>query len=147
MSDIDWTVELRNIERQFSGLPPEPSAEAQRARRAADQREKERKQQRSLALGAWTRLSIVGALAVGLAFWPYPRACGMWLFGYMGAATVIVAGGLWAAAWAWRGRLLRAHSFAMLVVLWGLILHAAVVLPRAGYARVDPANPPQWMCR
>jgi hypothetical protein len=145
---IDWTTELKKIEREFSGLPPEPSAEQQRAKRAAEQRERERTSQKALAIGAWVRLVVVAALAAGLPFWPYPHACGVGLFGYMAVATVIIAGGLWVAAWTWRGRLARAHGLAMLVVLWGLIVLASVVLPRVGYARVDPATETAagWRC-
>ena len=40
MSEIDWNVELRKIEREYDGLPPEPSANALRARRAAELRER-----------------------------------------------------------------------------------------------------------
>lgn len=148
MSQVNWAVELRNIERQFSGLPPEPSPEAQRAKRAAEQRERERKNQQSVAFGAWIRLGFVAALAIGLQSWPYPRACGPWLFGYTAAGMLIVAGGLWVAAWTWRGRMARAHGLAMTIVLWGLIVLAAVVLPRTGYLRSDaPASPrPGWLC-
>src|SRR5688500_11116997 len=107
MSDIDWNVELKNIERQYSGLPPEPTPEQLRVKRAAEQREKDRKNQQAAAVGAWTRLFFVAALAAAVNFWPYARACGAGLFAYLSAAALIIAGGLWVGVWTWRGRMPR----------------------------------------
>jgi len=38
MGEINWLTELRKIEREFDGLPPEPTPMELRARRAAEQR-------------------------------------------------------------------------------------------------------------
>jgi hypothetical protein len=57
-----------------------------------------------------------------------------------------VVGGLWAAAWTWRGRLARMHLLSMAVLLWGVVLIGLQVLPRVGYAKVDGDRPPGWWC-
>jgi hypothetical protein len=38
------------------------------------------------------------------------------------------------------------HLTAILVVLWGLILGAAQVLPRIGYANPAPGRSTSWRC-
>jgi hypothetical protein len=85
---------------------------------------------------------LFGALAV----WPYENACGSGLFGYLGAEAAIVAGGLWVAFTTWRARLAKMHTFSLLIVLVGLGLIAAEVLPRTGYAKIDPKHPPVFFC-
>jgi hypothetical protein len=147
MQGIDWNVELRKIERQMSGLPPEPSSGAIKAKRAAEQRAQERKQTQSALIGAWARIAVVGLLGAGLYFWPYPRACGVGLFGYLSAQALIVAGGLWVTMISWQNRLARTHAVALLMVASGLVLIGSEVSPRVGYAKVDPAYPPVWMCK
>lgn len=146
MSHIDWTTELRKVEREFSGLPPEPSPLIAKARREAERREQERKDARGAAFGTWIRLGLVLALAGGVYLWPYARACGVGLFTYIGAETLIAVGGVWLGVLTWRYRMSRAHLLALTIVLWGVALIAAQVLPRVGYSRVDPAHPPRWSC-
>ena len=38
-SEINWNTELRKVERELAGLPPEPSADQVRAWRLEDQQE------------------------------------------------------------------------------------------------------------
>jgi uncharacterized membrane protein YhhN len=85
-------------------------------------------------------LILVFMLFGALTIWPYENTCGWGLFGYVGAEAVIVAGGLWVAFTTWRARLPRLHALSLLIVLVGLILIAAEVLPRTGYATVDPES-------
>jgi hypothetical protein len=144
MSDIDWKVELRNIEREFDGLPPLLGPNDLRVPGSAEKRAKGRPLRVPTTAGAALRLSLVIALAAGVAFWPYPHACGLGLFAFLGVEMVVLVGGLWTIVYTWRGRLARAHAVAMLLVLWGLVLLAAEVLPRVGYART--AAPVSWMC-
>jgi hypothetical protein len=146
MSEINWNAELRKVERQFDGLPPEPTPEERREQRAAEQLAQERRDQDAAAVGAWARLLLVAALAGAIQVWPYPRECGPGLFVYVGAGAVIAAGGLWVAVYTWRGRMGKTHVLALTLALWGTALVAVEVLPRVGYARVDPTNPPQWWC-
>ena len=146
MTDIDWNVELRRIEREFDGLPPEPSAAAQRARKAAAQRQQEEAEARLAGIGAVARLVLVASLAGALWWWPYGTRCGQELAGFIGAQAMIVVGGLAAAVHCWRHRLAIAHSLALLLVLGGVALVSAQVLPRLGYATVVGVEATAWRC-
>jgi hypothetical protein len=64
------------------------------------------------------------------------------LFLYTGAAGVVALAGLWSSVSSWRRRMGLAHTISLLVTLWGLILAAAVVLPRIGYAKAAAT----WFC-
>ena len=119
MSEIDWKTELRKVEREYSGLPPEPTAEELRDWSFAEEREQQRREAVNGAVGAWTRLFLVVALAGGLYFWPYARGCGVGLYGYLGAEAAVVVGGIWVVIYSWRRRAGRAHAAAFAVVLWG----------------------------
>jgi hypothetical protein len=68
------------------------------------------------------------------------------LLAFMGAEAMVVVGGLWTVAWTWRFRLAKTHGLALLLVLWGLALLSAQVLPRVGYAKADAQHPPRWWC-
>jgi hypothetical protein len=144
--DNDWSTKLKNIEREFDGLPPEPSPAFKKMQSEEERRAQERAQQRTAAIGAGARLILVFALFGALAIWPYANDCGAGWFGYVGAEAVIVAGGLWVAFTTWRHRLPKMHALSLVIVLVGLILIASEVLPRTGYASVDPKNPPQLWC-
>ena len=147
MTGIDWATELRKIERQYDGLPPEPTPKELNAKRAAERREFEILHDRALRIGAWGRAILVVALATAINFWPYFRECGVGLFAYVGAESVVVLGGLWMVVWTWSARMPRAHMIAVAMTLWGLGLLADQALPRIGYASVpDPTNPPGWLC-
>jgi hypothetical protein len=142
----NWASQLKKIEREFEGLPPEPSPALKKMQSEEDRRAKEKAQQRTAMFGAGARLILVFGLGVALFMWPYSRACGWGWMGYLGVEGAIVAGGLWVAATTWRGRLPKMHAFSLFVVLAGLVLIAAEVLPRIGYAAIDPKHPPQLWC-
>ena len=142
MAEIDWNTELRKIEREFNGLPPEPSPAQLRAQRAAEQRAQQKKTERAQAIGIWARLALIGGLGAGLAFWPYPRECGPGLMAYLAAEALILTGGLWVAIYTWRYRMPRLHLLASAIVLVGLGLLEIEVLPRVGYARATGV----WWC-
>lgn len=146
MAQDDWSTQLKKIEREFSGLPPEPSPAYKKMQSEEGRRAQERTQQRAAMIGAGARLILVFALGVALAFWPYENQCGSGLLGFLGVEIVIVIGGLWVAFTTWRYRLPKMHALSLLIVLTGLILLAAEVLPRVGYAAVDPKNPPSFSC-
>ena len=146
MIDNDWSTKLKNIEREFDGLPPEPSLAFKKMQSEEERRAQERAQQRAAAIGAGARLLLVFALFGALAIWPYANDCGAGWFGYVGAEAVIVAGGLWVAFTTWRHRLPKMHALSLVIILVGLVLIASEVLPRTGYASVDPKNPPQLWC-
>jgi hypothetical protein len=142
----NWASQLKKIEREFDGLPPEPSPAVQKMQSEAELRANQRAQTRAAMFGAGARLILVFALGAALAMWPYSRECGWGWFGYVGVEGVIVLGGLWVASTTWRGRLPKMHAFSLLVVLAGLVLIAAEVLPRIGYAATDPRHSPQMWC-
>ena len=146
MADDNWSVQLKKIEREFDGLPPEPSPAVQKMQSEAERRAKEKTQQRAAMIGAGARLILVFALGAAIAVWPYSRDCGWGWFSYVGVEAVIAAGGIWVAFTTWRGRLAKMHVFSLLIVLTGLVLIAAEVLPRIGYAAIDPRHPPQLWC-
>ena len=142
----DWSSQLKKIEREFEGLPPEPSPAFKKMQSEEQKRAQERAKQRAAAIGGGARLVLVGALGVALAFWPYENTCGSGLFGFLAAELVIIAGGLWVAVTTWRARLPRMHILSLLIALAGLVLVAIEILPRVGYAAVDPKHPPQFSC-
>jgi hypothetical protein len=142
----DWSSQLKKIEREFDGLPPEPSPALKKLQSEEERRAQERIQQRGAMFGGGARLLLVFALFAALAVWPYERACGLGLFEYLGVEVVIIVGGLWVALTTWRYRLPKMHTLSLLIVLTGLVLLAAEVLPRIGYAAVDPKHPPQFSC-
>jgi hypothetical protein len=146
MVDNDWSSQLKKIEREFDGLPPEPSPAFKKMQSEDQRRAQERAQQRRATISAAARLVLVFALGVALAFWPYERDCGSGLFGFLGVELMIVVGGAWVAFTTWRYRLPRMHILSLLIILAGLILLGVEVLPRVGYAAVDPKHPPSFSC-
>jgi len=146
MPQDDWSTQLKKIEREFEGLPPEPSPAFKKLQSEEQRRAQERAQQRAGMIGGGARLVLVAALGVALAFWPYENSCGSGLFGYLAVEAVIVIGGLWVAITTWRARLPKMHILSLLIVLTGLVLLAIEVLPRVGYAAVDPKHPPTFSC-
>ena len=149
---INWAVELRKIEREFDGLPPEPNPAELRRKRDAQRRTGEGprayvedEDTGSGALGVYIRLTLVLALCIGMFSWPYDVSCGFSLFGYMCAVATVLVGGIWTSLTTWQNRMPRSHVAALLIVLCGLVMAAAQVLPRAGYA--NPAGRvTTWTC-
>ena len=146
MSHTDWDRELKRIEREFEGGSADPIIRLENTRKAADRHAKDPRKARTGALVVWVRVALVVALAVGMYFWPYARACGFGLYSYMGAATLLGSGALWAATSSWHARLARAHAASMIMLIVALALLATQILPRTGYAKVDATNPPRWGC-
>jgi hypothetical protein len=146
MVDDHWATQLKKIEREFEGLPPEPSPAFQKLQSEEERRAKERALTRAAVIGSSARLVLVLALGAALVMWPYSRACGSGWFSYVGVEAVIVAGGAWVGITTWRARLAKLHVLSLLVVLAGLVLVAAEVLPRTGYAVSDPLHPPEIWC-
>jgi len=146
MVDDHWATQLKKIEREFEGLPPEPSPAYQKLQSEEERRAKERALTRAAVIGSSARLVLVLALGAALVMWPYSRACGSGWFGYVGVEGMIVAGGIWVGITTWRARLAKLHVLSLFVVLAGLVLVAAEVLPRIGYAVSDPLHPPEIWC-
>lgn len=141
MSEVDWKSKLREIEREYDGLPPEPSPSAQRAKKMAEQAAKDRVSRRWVLV----RVVLVLALSAGIVFWPYEAACGLGLSGYLAAIATVALGGIWIAVLSWHHRMPVTHAVSMLVLIWGLAILARETLPRIGYARPDAARA-AWRC-
>lgn len=146
MSEIDWNTELRKIEREYDGLPPEPSPAELRAQRAADARARQEAERSLARFGASLRLLLVAALLGALWWWPYATSCGVGLDALLLAQTMVVVGGLWTAVFAFRHHLATSHTAALVLVLTGLVLLAAQVLPRLGYITVTGMDATHWRC-
>jgi hypothetical protein len=133
---------------QLPGLHGEPPITAARPRAAGQWTApvsvaRAESASQSQLIGVWARVFL--GLAVGVmmgAGWPYPRACGMPLAGYLGAVVTVILTGAWAASAAWRYRASLAHIVSLIIVFYGIVLAAAELLPRTGYA-VDHAD---WQC-
>jgi hypothetical protein len=154
MNTPDWDRELAKIDKHIAALPddqpvpaPAPAAPGAPAENAAGPPRTVAARHETTAVGVYGRLLLAVALGVSMLFWPYPTQCGIGLFGYLAAALTVVAAGVWTAAWTWRHRTAPAHTLALLLVLWGLVLGGMEVLPRIGYAVPDPAHPAGWMCK
>jgi hypothetical protein len=146
MDQIDWNVELRKIEREYDGLPPEPSQRETRAQKLANLRAREQVEERITLFGAIARLLLVGLLIGALWWWPYATKCGLGLGGFLGAQAMVVIGAAWAAVFSWRHRLAASHTIALVLLLTGLALVAVQVLPRFGLVTVTGMHATQWRC-
>jgi hypothetical protein len=93
-------------------------------------------------IGMWLRLLLGLSVAVMMGWWPYSRACGLPLAGYLAAVTTVIMGGGWAAMSSWKVRSGLAHVIALIVMFFGIVLAGSELLPRTGYA-VRPAT---WTC-
>jgi hypothetical protein len=94
-------------------------------------------------IGMWIRVLLGLSLAVMMGSWPYARACGFPLLGYLGAVTTVMLAGTWAATASWRLRNGLAHTIALILIFYGMMLAGSELLPRTGYA-VDQAT---WTCQ
>ena len=146
MSEIDWNVELRKVEREFDGLPPALSPAEVRAKLAAEREELRKQNATGNAVVTWARLLLVVSLIVALKSWPYARDCGLGLFAYVATEVVILVGALWVATCTWRHRMAKTHALAMMLVLGALGLLEIEILPRVGYATISGAKPVRVRC-
>jgi len=151
IKDRDWDREMREVDKLLAklpegdptlgrGAPTVPRAYPAPGARVTPHTEGQ------AAAGArfttWIRVGLGLMLGVGMLVWPYSHVCGINLMFYMlGASTVIVAG-VWSGISSWKRRMGLAHLLSLGLVLWGLVLAAGVVLPRAGYANQSAI----WFC-
>ena len=149
----DWDKELAEIDKLIGKSPPKTSASvpvAQGGRggvgaagaKPVAQAAKSPMRPHSVA-GAWFRVGLGVVLGAAMTQWPYPNACGLGLFVYMGALGVVMFTGGWAAVSTWRKRIGLAHIAATGVMFWGLALLVRVLLPRLGYASEHLT----WFCQ
>ncbi len=146
MTQRDWDKEMAAIDRQLASVSDaELVAQGTPAATAAPPRAPAGAGGGApTPAGVVLRLALAVGLGIGILFWPYANRCGLGLAGYLGAVAAVAAAGLWAAVFTWRARAARSHILALMLVAWGLVLAAAEVLPRVGYAS-DPARV-TWGC-
>jgi hypothetical protein len=94
-------------------------------------------------LGMWIRVLLGLSLGMMMGWWPYARACGFPLFGYLGAVTTVIMAGWWAAVASWKIRSGLAHTLSLILLLYGFMLAGSELLPRTGYS-VERAT---WECQ
>jgi len=144
----DWDKELAKIDRAMARLPepapPAPAAGPARPAQAAPAGAGPAPQHAGprATTTTWLRVLLVLTLAVAMPLWPYPKGCGVGLFVYLAACSMVVLAGVWAAVATWHRRRPVGHILAILVLLWGLGLVAAELLPRVGYAK----SAIRWTC-
>ena len=140
----DWDKELAEVDKLLAKLP---NADPTLGRAAPTGRAP----QAAAVVGSygsvggvvsWVRAGLAGALAIGMALWPYPHDCGMRLIYYGGGVAMLVVAGIWGGVASWRRRSAIGHLVSVGALIWGLTLVAAIVLPRIGYAKV----PSTWTC-
>ena len=105
-----------------------------------------RLEERLAAVGVWTQLVLVGALATSLFWWPYRHDCGLPLAAYLSAHVMVLVGGMTLATRAWRDRLVWpfAGVTAFMLVAWTVL--ALNALPRMGYSPASGVKA-GWVCR
>ena len=146
MSDRNWDAELKKIDRQLESVSDEAMFPTKTVKGAQAQARASEAQASTSTWGVFLRLALTVALGVGMVFWPYSARCGVGLAGYLGAVTALVVSGVWSSVWTFRHRAAKAHTLALLLVLWGLVLASMEVLPRTGYAKATAAHPEAWSC-
>jgi hypothetical protein len=142
----NWDKELAKIDKQLESMADEALLPSSGAATPEAKAEIKTQQRHTRTLGVLARLTLSVALGIGMLFWPYDARCGFGLAFYLAAVIVVIGSGVWSAIWSWRHHSPRAHLLSLLLVLWGLTLGAAEILPRAGYARPDPDRPLAWLC-
>ncbi|MDF2771021.1 MAG: hypothetical protein K0S86_514 [Geminicoccaceae bacterium] len=145
MSTKDWDSELKKIDRMLEGASDEALLPAKTAPTPEAKAEAVAKQKGTSTLGVMARLVLAVSLGVGMLFWPYEARCGLGLAAYLASVAVVVGAGVWTSIWTWRHRSSRAHILSLLLILWGGVLAAIEILPRAGYAKPDPVRT-TWAC-
>ncbi len=146
MSGRDWEAEMKKIDRQLESVSDEALFPAKQAATPQAKAEAQAVQRTTSTFGVFARLSLAVVLGVAIVFWPYSARCGLGLAGYLAAVATLITAGVWSAVWTWRHRAGKGHTLALLLVLWGGVLAALDVLPRAGYAKPLPDHPALWSC-
>ncbi len=142
----DWDAEMRKIDRQLESVSDEAMFPAKAAKSPAQRAQAEVAQKSTSTFGVFARLSLAVVLGVAIVFWPYSARCGLGLAAYLASVTTLVTAGAWSSIWTWKHRAAKAHTLSLMLVLWGLVLGAIDVLPRAGYAKPTALHPAIWSC-
>jgi hypothetical protein len=138
----DWDRELAAIDKVMAkGGGPSASVPATRGG-ALPSGAPARTLSRRSALTTWIRAALGILVAAAVVQWPYAHRCGLGLMLYLGAAGMVAVAGVWTMVVGWQRRQGWAHVVGLGVLLGGLALVAAVLLPRMGYAAIVLP----WMC-
>lgn len=140
----DWDKELAEIDKVMAkapAVPPSPPVRAPAAPAPANA-PAAAPARAGTALGSWTKVLLGVVLASAMTQWPYQANCGTPLFLYTGAAAMVPVAGAWAGLATWRRRMGFAHLLSLLVIFWGAVLLAQIILPRIGYAKTVAT----WWC-
>lgn len=146
MTDRDWDAEMKKIDQQIASLPAQSATPARAAAPQGSAAPLAPVRPETSTFGVMARLALACALGVAIMFWPYGAKCGFGLAAYLASVTTLVVAGAWASIWTWRHRAAKAHTVSLLLVTWGLVLAAADVLPRVGYAKPTATHPANWVC-
>jgi hypothetical protein len=145
MSDRDWDAEMRKLDQQIASIPSQGATPVRAQAQAAAAQVPQSRPETS-TFGVMARLALACALGVAIVYWPYNARCGVGLAGYLGAVATLIVAGAWASIWTWKHRAAKAHTVSLLLVTWGIVLAAADVLPRVGYAKPSANHPATWTC-
>jgi hypothetical protein len=146
MSDRDWDAEMRKIDKQLESIPTQASTPVRASAPAGGAAPTPFAKPETSTFGVMARLALACALGVAIVFWPYASRCGLGLAGYLGAVTTLIVAGVWSSIWTWKHRAPKAHIVSLALVTWGIVLAAADVLPRVGYAKTPGNHPVNWTC-
>ena len=145
MSDRDWDAEMRKIDQQISSIPSQSAAPVRAHAQSAGIAPPAARAETS-TFGVMARLGLACVLGVAIVFWPYGARCGFGVAGYLGAVATLIVAGVWSSIWTWKHRAAKAHAVSLLLLTWGIVLAAADVLPRVGYAKPTANHPANWTC-
>jgi hypothetical protein len=143
----DWDRQLKKIDEQLESISDDVLIREPANATPAERQQVVVERERTSTFAALARLALAVLVGVAILFWPYSARCGVGLAAYLGAVGVVVLAGVWSGIWTWRHRTARAHVLSLLIVVWGLVLGAMEVLPRAGYAIPTPEHPAAWRCQ
>ena len=146
MSDRDWDAEMKKIDKQIASIPAQSATPVRAQPQSGGAPPVSTGKPETSTFGVMARLALACALGVAIMFWPYGAKCGFGLAGYLASVTTLVVAGVWASIWTWKHRAAKAHTVSLLLITWGLVLAAADVLPRVGYAKPTVNHPAHWTC-
>ena len=146
MSDRDRDAEMKKIDQQIASIPSQGATPVRQPPPGNAAAPTPAARSETSTFGVMARLGLACALGVGIAFWPYGARCGFGLAGYLAAVTTLIVAGVWSSIWTWKHRASKAHMVSLLLLTWGLVLAAADVLPRVGYAKPTANHPANWTC-
>jgi uncharacterized membrane protein len=158
VSEINWEVELRKIEREYdekrhgervrslpkrvvprrspspSAAPRKPSRTQIRLQKIQEIAARQRFSEQLSFVGVWARLFLVAALALSLFWWPYGHRCGFPLATFLLSNTVVIVGGVVLCIRTWRDRMQWIFGGSALCVVVAWTVMALHVVPRLGYS-------------